>query len=54
MPQPKLSQLLHGSFRGISEAKMIACLNSLGSDVDIVIHKTHQDFSKGHTQVSFA
>jgi predicted XRE-type DNA-binding protein len=54
MPQPKLSQLLRGSFRGISEAKMIACLNSLGSDVDIVVSKTHQDFSKGQTQVSFA
>jgi hypothetical protein len=39
---------------GISEAKMIACLNYFGSDVDIVVRKTHQDFSKGQTQVSFA
>ncbi|WP_459573854.1 helix-turn-helix domain-containing protein, partial [Cupriavidus sp. 8B] len=26
MPQPKLSELLRGKFRGISQAKMIECL----------------------------
>ncbi len=41
-------------FGGISEAKMLACLNFLGSDVDIVVHQTHQDFSEGRTQVTFA
>ncbi len=35
--QPKLSQLLNGRFRGIGEAKMIACLVRLGRDVRITI-----------------
>ena len=34
--QPKLSCLLRGQFRGISETKMIECLNRLGRDVEIV------------------
>jgi predicted XRE-type DNA-binding protein len=39
MTQPKLSDLLCGKFRGISQAKMIECLNWLGCDVDIVVRK---------------
>ena len=30
MPQPKLSGLLRGQFRGVSEAKMLNCLARLG------------------------
>ena len=37
MTQPKLSHMLHGHFRGISEAKMMACLARLGRDVKIVV-----------------
>lgn len=37
MPQPKVSMLLRGQFRGISEAKMLECLARLGRDVDIVV-----------------
>ena len=37
IPQPKLSGLLRGQFRGISEAKMMDCLAKLGRDVRIVI-----------------
>ena len=37
MTQPKLSHLLRGQFRGISEAKMLECLVKLGRDVEIVI-----------------
>ena len=29
LPQLKLSRILHGHFRGISEAKMMACLTRL-------------------------
>ena len=32
IPQPKLSGLLRGQFRGISEAKMMDCLAKLGRD----------------------
>lgn len=53
IPQPKLSRLLRGQFRGISEARMITCLNDLGSDVEIVVRQSNQDFSQGHTQVTF-
>jgi predicted XRE-type DNA-binding protein len=37
IPQPKLSKMLRGQFRGISEAKMLDCLARLGRDVQIVI-----------------
>ena len=37
MPQPKVSQMMRGQFRGISEAKMLDCLARLGRDIEIVI-----------------
>lgn len=37
MTQAKLSQLLNGRFRGISEAKMMDCIARLGRDVRIMI-----------------
>lgn len=37
LPQPKLSRLLNGHFRGISEAKMMDCIVRLGRNVRIVI-----------------
>ena len=37
MPQPKVSLLLRGQFRGISESKMLDCLARLGQDIDIVV-----------------
>jgi predicted XRE-type DNA-binding protein len=37
MTQPKLSKMLRGQFRGISEIKMIDCLVRLGREVKIVV-----------------
>jgi len=37
MPQPKVSAMLNGQFRGISEEKMMRCLIALGQNVQIVI-----------------
>jgi predicted XRE-type DNA-binding protein len=37
MTQPKLSKMLRGQFRGISEMKMMDCLVRLGRAVKIVI-----------------
>ncbi len=54
IPQPKLSGLLRGQFRGISEAKMIECLNRLGRDVEIVIRKAPRSHAQGHTQVIYS
>ena len=54
LTQPKLSGLLRGQFRGISEVKMLECLNRLGRDVQIVVHKRTRSQSSGHTSVVFA
>ncbi|HEY1209341.1 MAG TPA: helix-turn-helix transcriptional regulator [Terracidiphilus sp.] len=37
MTQPKLSKMLRGQFRGISEMKMMDCLVRLGRPVKIVV-----------------
>ncbi len=37
LTQPKLSQMLRGQFRGISEMKMMDCLIRLGRAVKIVV-----------------
>lgn len=51
MTQPKLSALLRGQFRGISESKMIDCLNQLGRDVEIVVRKRAHTSRPGQTRV---
>jgi predicted XRE-type DNA-binding protein len=37
LTQPKLSKMLRGQFRGISEMKMMDCLVRLGRPVKIVV-----------------
>ena len=37
MPQPKVSKMLRGQFRGISEDRTMRCLAALGHDVRIVV-----------------
>ena len=37
LTQPKISKLLKGQFRGVSERRLLRCLTSLGSDVEIVV-----------------
>jgi len=54
MPQPKLSNMLRGRFRGISEAKMLACLTRLGRDVQIVVKTAARTRKTGHVSVLFA
>jgi len=54
MPQSKISNMLRGNFRGISEAKMLECLNLLGQDIQIVVKKTSRTHNTGHTSVVFA
>src|SRR3989338_10859624 len=54
IPQPKLSGLLRGQFRGISEAKMLECLTRLGRDVEIVVKSTPRSRVEGHVKVIFA
>lgn len=56
MTQPKLSNMLRGQFRGISEARMLDCLNRLGRDVEIVVRKATRSkhAGAGRTRVVFA
>jgi predicted XRE-type DNA-binding protein len=54
MPQPKLSNMLRGQFRGISEAKMLECLTRLGWDVQIVVKTPARVRKAGLLSVRFA
>jgi predicted XRE-type DNA-binding protein len=54
MPQPNLSGMLRGQFRGISETKMLECMNRLGRDVQIVVRKASRSRTTGRTSVVFA
>jgi len=52
--QPKLSGLLRGQFRGISETKMLECLTRLGRDIQIVVKSAPRSRTEGHVSVVFA
>ena len=52
--QPKLSGMLRGQFRGISETKMLECLTRLGRDIEIVVKTASRSRSEGHVSVVLA
>jgi len=54
LPQPKLSGILRGQFRGVSERKLIECLTSLGRDVEIVVRNAPRRRAGGKLTVVFA
>jgi predicted XRE-type DNA-binding protein len=54
IPQPKLSKMLRGQFRGFSERKLMDCLTRLGRDIDIVVRTTPKRKGQGAVSVSFA
>ena len=54
IPQPKLSKMLRGQFRGFSERKLMDCLTLLGRDIDIVVGATTKRKGQGTVSVSFA
>jgi predicted XRE-type DNA-binding protein len=54
LTQPKLSKMLRGQFRGISEAKMLDCLARLGRDVQIVVGPARRSVAVGRVAVVFA
>ncbi len=53
IPQPKLSNMLRGQFRGISETKMIECLTRLGRNVEIVVKSAPRSKAAGRVSVVF-
>ena len=54
IPQPKLSKMLRGQYRGISETKMLDCLVRLGRNVQIVVGPARRAVSSGRLAVVFA
>jgi predicted XRE-type DNA-binding protein len=52
LPQPQLSDLLRGRFRGISETQLLDGLARLGCDVEIVV-APRRDATAGRIAVSF-
>lgn len=54
LTQPKVSALLKGQFRGISEHRLMECLTRLGRDVHIVIKPTPRNRSNGRLTLSVA
>ena len=54
LTQPKVSALLRGQFRGVSERKLIDGLTSLGRDVDIVVKDAPRRREGGKLMVVFA
>ncbi len=54
MTQPKVSALLRGQFRGISEHRLLECLTRLGRDVHIVIKPSPRSRSNGRLTLSVA
>lgn len=54
MSQPKLSNMLRGQFRGISEAKMLNYLTRLNRDIQIVIGPARLTSTHGHITVVLA
>lgn len=51
LSQPKLSSLLGGRFRGVSETKMLDCLARLGRDIQIVVGPARRSGDRGTVRV---
>jgi predicted XRE-type DNA-binding protein len=51
IPQPKLSNLLRGQFRGFSERKLMDLLTILGSDIEIVVRSGSRRRKRGSLTV---
>jgi predicted XRE-type DNA-binding protein len=54
LTQPKVSGLLKGKFRGVSEHRLLECLTRLGRDVHIVIKPAPRSRPNGRLTLSVA
>lgn len=54
LTQPKVSRLLKGEFRGVSERRLLNCLTRLGQDVEIVVKAAPRTRDTGHLSIRFA
>lgn len=46
IPQGRISNILNGQFRGVSEYKLLACLSLLGNNIEIKIIPTNGEQGK--------
>lgn len=54
LTQPKVSRLLKGQFRGVSERRLLDCLMRLGRDVRILVTATPRHRPSGRLSIRFA
>jgi predicted XRE-type DNA-binding protein len=54
LTQPKVSALMQGRFRGVSEQKLLSCLTRLGKDVQIVVRRAARSQESGRLSVRIA
>ena len=54
LTQPKISSLLKGRFRGVSERRLLDCLTRLGRDVQIVVRPAARNRDTGRLTVRIA
>ncbi len=54
LTQPKVSAILKGRFRGISEHRLLECLTRLGRDVHIIVKPAPRSRSNGRLTLSVA
>lgn len=54
LTQPKVSALLRGQFRGVSEHRLLECLTRLGQDVEIVVKPTPRSRPAGRLRLFVA
>jgi predicted XRE-type DNA-binding protein len=54
LTQPKISALLKGRFRGVSERRLLECLTRLGRDVHIVVKPAPRSRTYGRLILSVA
>ena len=53
IPQPELSAMLRGHFRGIGEMKLLDCLARLGRDIQITVGPARRRTTPGQVNVVF-
>lgn len=53
LTQPKISALLRGQFRGVSERRLLRCLTLLGRDVQIIVRRPRQRRAHGRLSIPF-
>lgn len=53
IPQPELSAILRGHFRGIGETKLLDCLARLGRDIQITVGPARRRTAPGQVSVVF-